>query len=107
MELGSGHVFQFTIDMSVADTELDSVASTFCKDHAEEIGVDVVNIESGCVEPVMRFLTEQVNTHNAKQSEQAVEPTIISVREEMKCEKQDPLLNILLVLRNIYNLLSC
>lgn len=76
MELGSGHVFHFTIDLT--DTQLDSVASKFCTDHAKEIGVDVVNIVSGCVEPVQRYLTEQVNAEQSK-TEPATESTIISV----------------------------
>ena len=84
MELGTGHVFQFKID--IADTKLDSVATTFCTDHAEEIGVGPEIIASGCVEPVLRFLTEQVNTHHAT-SAQTAKPSIISVRRktEINC----------------------
>lgn len=76
MELGSGHVFYFVADL--ANPQLLSQASKFCNDHAEEIGVDVDNIEGGCVEPVHMYLNEQLNAHLEK-SESDIKSSIISV----------------------------
>lgn len=60
MDLDSGHIYHFKIDP--VEPRLEETASKFCIDHAAEIGVDEINIEHGCVDPVQQFLTTQVNS---------------------------------------------
>ena len=77
MELGSGHTFQFNIDLS--DTQLPTTAANFCFEHANELGVDENNIQHGCVDPVLNYLTEQVNGNQGNLST-ARDQAVISVR---------------------------
>jgi hypothetical protein len=77
MELDSGHVFQFTVDL--ADPQLSTMATNFCEANAVEIGIDIENVMSGCVEPVQSYLMEKVISAQS-QLEVASVPNIISVR---------------------------
>jgi hypothetical protein len=76
MNLDSGHVYHFTVNVS--DPQLEEVSSTFCFDHATEIGVEEQDMQHGCIDPVLQFLTAQVNTA-APQIELKVNSTL-SVR---------------------------